>query len=155
LLEALLSSSTQPCHIWPLPRPVSVSFCFPTVSALAIQKAVKRLRPRIFVGLDNIPDFIIKGCSAIWVPALKYLFHFTVSQKHFLTQWKQAVIAPVYKKTIDTYRFLLTFQVFEHVTHDHLSYYFKCKLNLCQHGSLKPKSTVTNLITYLKIIYPH
>jgi hypothetical protein len=103
LLELLLSSSTQPCHIWPLFRPLSVSFCFPTVSALAIQKAIKRLRPRKFVGLYSIPGFIIKGCSAIWVPALKYLFNFNASQKHFLTQWKQAVIAPVYKKGNDTY----------------------------------------------------
>jgi hypothetical protein len=43
---------------------------------------------------------------------------------------------------------------FEFVVHDHISHYFKCKLNACQHRFTKSKSTITNLVTYLEFITP-
>lgn len=63
-----------------------------------IQKAIKRQRPTKHVRLVDIPGFIIKGCSTILVPVLKYIFNPSVFQKHFLAQWKQAVIVLVCKK---------------------------------------------------------
>jgi hypothetical protein len=36
--------------------------------------------------------------------------------------------------------------------HDHVSYYFKSKLNICQHGFTKSKSTVTNVFMYLDFV---
>jgi hypothetical protein len=96
LLKLLLSTSTQPRHIWPslgLCQFSSASLLLVSVNALGIQKAIKTK----FVGLHNILGFIIKGCSTLWVSVLKYTFNFTVSQEHFPTQWMQAVIVPVYK----------------------------------------------------------
>jgi hypothetical protein len=45
-------------------------------------------------------------------------------------------------------------KLFELVAHVHVSHYLKSKLNPCQHGFTKSKSTITNLATYLDFIAP-
>jgi hypothetical protein len=45
-------------------------------------------------------------------------------------------------------------KIFESVVHDHLSSNFKFKLHPSQHGFIKSKSTVTNLVTYLNDVLP-
>jgi hypothetical protein len=42
-------------------------------------KAIKRLKPSKSVGLDDIPGFIIKGCSAIFIPILKHIFNLSLT----------------------------------------------------------------------------
>jgi hypothetical protein len=74
------------------------------------------------------------------------------------TEWKQAAIVPVFKKGNSNYRpisILNNFsKLFELVVQDHISHYFKFKLNACQHGFTKSKSTITNFVTYLEFITP-
>jgi hypothetical protein len=48
--------------------------------------------------IDNIPGFLIKGCSDILYPALKYIFNHGLSQQFFPKLWKQAAIVPILKK---------------------------------------------------------
>ena len=58
-------------------------------------------------------------------------------------------MSPEYK-IIDPYRFLKNFSnVSEFVIHDHLSYYFKHKLNPCQYAFFQSKPTITSLVSYL------
>jgi hypothetical protein len=38
-----------------------------------VSKAIKRLRPSKWVGLDGIPSLVIKGCSDIFTPLLTYI----------------------------------------------------------------------------------
>jgi hypothetical protein len=45
-------------------------------------------------------------------------------------------------------------KLFELVIHDHVSHYLKFKLNPCQHGFIKSKSTITNPVTYLDFTTP-
>jgi hypothetical protein len=86
---------------------------------------------------------------------LKFIFNLSVSQKHFPNQGKQSVIVPVYKQgnnaSVRNYRpvsLLNHFsKVFELITHDRLSYYFKNKLNPFQLGFYQSKSTSTNLVS--------
>jgi hypothetical protein len=57
--------------------------------------------------------------------------------------------------TTDQFPFLIFFsKLFELVIKDHISHYLKFKLNPCQHGFTKSKSTVTNLVSYLESISP-
>jgi hypothetical protein len=69
------------------------------VSDSDVIKAIMRLRPSKSVGLDDIPGFIIKGCTDIVVPILKHTsrFNISLSQHYFPTLWKQAAIIPVLK----------------------------------------------------------
>jgi hypothetical protein len=68
------------------------------VSYSDIIKAINRLKPSKYVGLDYIPGFVIKGCSDVFVPVLKHIFNLNLSQQYFPTLWKQAAIIPVLKK---------------------------------------------------------
>jgi hypothetical protein len=67
------------------------------ISDSDIFKAHKRLKPSKSVGINNIPSFVIRGCSGMLVPVLKHIFNLSLSQ-HFPTSWKQTVIVPVFKK---------------------------------------------------------
>jgi hypothetical protein len=87
--------------------------------------------------------------------------NFGLSLQHFPTPRKQAATVPVLKKgssalvivIIDLHLPLKNFsKVFEFVVNEHSMHYCKLKLNTCQHGLLKSKSTATNLVTYLGYI---
>jgi hypothetical protein len=46
-------------------------------------------------------------------------------------------------------------RVFEFIIHDHIClFFFKSKLNSCQHGFIKSKSTITNFVTFLDFVTP-
>jgi hypothetical protein len=68
------------------------------ISELDICKALRRLRPSKSVGLYDIPNFVIKGCSEIFVLVLKHIFNLSLTQHYFPTVWKQAAVVPVFKK---------------------------------------------------------
>jgi hypothetical protein len=53
------------------------------------------------VGVD-IPGFIIKGYTDIFVPILKHIFNLSLPQQCFPTLWKKAAIVPVFKKGENT-----------------------------------------------------
>jgi hypothetical protein len=69
------------------------------ISELDICKALRRLRPSKSVGFDDIPSFVVKDCSEIFVPVLKHIFHLSLPQNYFPTVWKQAAIFLVFKKS--------------------------------------------------------
>jgi hypothetical protein len=69
-----------------------------SISDLDVCKAIKRLEPSKSVGLDDIPGFVIKGCSAIFIPILRHIFNLSLTQQHFPTVWKEASIVPVFKR---------------------------------------------------------
>jgi hypothetical protein len=67
------------------------------ISDSDIFKALKPLRTSRSVGLDNFRGFVIKVCSDIFVPFLKYTFNAVrVFSAASHTLWKDAAIAPVY-----------------------------------------------------------
>jgi hypothetical protein len=127
---------------------------------LDVCKAIKRLKPSISVGLDNIPGSVIKGCSAIFIPILRHIFNLSLTQQHFPTVWKEAAIVPVFKRgnheAGSNYRPISTLNNFskllEFIIHDHVLHYVK--LNPNQHGFTKSKSTVINLVTFLDFMTP-
>lgn len=133
-----------------------------SISASEVQNAIKRLRPTKSVGLDGIPSFIIKGCAEILIPVLQFIFNLSLSQNVFPKSWKQAVIVPVFKKgqasSVQNYRpiaILNTFsKIFESIIHDHIYHFLKSKLSRSQHGFIKSRSTVTNLVTFLDFTAP-
>ena len=132
------------------------------VTDSSVLKAIRRLKPSKSSGLDGIPTFIIKGCSSILVPILTYIFNLSLSSGVFPTLWKTAAVVPVFKKgskaEVKNYRPISILngfsKLFEILVHEHLSFYFKEKLNSAQHGFIKSKSVVTNLVTYLNYVAP-
>jgi hypothetical protein len=45
------------------------------ISDADVCKAIWRIKPFKSVGLDNIPGFIIKRCSGIFIPILRHRGH--------------------------------------------------------------------------------
>jgi hypothetical protein len=106
----------------------------------------------------NIPGFIIKGCSAIFIPTLRHIFNLGLTQQYFPAAWKEAAVVPVFKRgnhaAMSNHRpisILNNFlKLFEYIIHDHVSQYAKFDPN--KHGFTRIKSTVTSLVTFLNFL---
>jgi hypothetical protein len=113
------------------------------VSEADVCKAIKRLTPSKSVGLHDIPGFIIKGCSAIFIPVLRHIFHLSLTQQYFPAAWKEAVVVPVFKRgnhvAMSNYRpisILNNFsKLFQVIIHEHASHY----ANLIQISMASPE----------------
>jgi hypothetical protein len=110
-------------------------------------------------GPDEIPNFIIKVCSDIFIPLLHHVFNLSLSTMKFPSLWKQAAVIPIFKRTL-VVNYIPTSisnnfsKFFESIIHHHISFHFKFKLHPNQHGFLKSKYTATNLLTYLNDVTP-
>jgi hypothetical protein len=63
-----------------------------SVTDADVRKAIRWLKPSKSAGLDGIPGFIIKGCTDIFVPLLKYIFNLSLSQQLFPSSWKKLLL---------------------------------------------------------------
>jgi hypothetical protein len=121
------------------------------ISDADVCKAIKRLKSSKSVGLDDIPGFIIKGCSDIFIPILRHIFNLSLTQQYFPTVWKEAAIVPIFKRgshaAVSSYRpisILNNFsKLFEFIVHDHILHFVKFNPN--QHGFTRSKSTNISL----------
>jgi hypothetical protein len=55
------------------------------ISNSSVQNVIKWLQPLKSAELDGIPSFVMKGCSEIVVPVLRFIFNLSLSQNTFLT----------------------------------------------------------------------
>jgi hypothetical protein len=99
------------------------------ISDLDVCKAITRVKPSKSVGLD-IPGFVIKGCSAVFIRILRRIFNLSLTQQHFPTAWKEAPLVPVFKRAnhaaasncrpisiLNNLSKLLEFIIHDHVLH--------------------------------------
>jgi hypothetical protein len=54
-----------------------------------VKCAISHLRSTKSAGPDDIPNFIIKGCSPIFIPLLRHIFNLNLSTGKFML-WKQS-----------------------------------------------------------------
>jgi hypothetical protein len=101
------------------------------ISDTEVCKVIKRLKRSKSVGLDDIPDFIIKDCSGIFIPILRHIFNLSLTQQYFPAVWKEAAVVPVYKRgdhaAVSNYRPNSILNIFSKVCefsiHDHVLHY--------------------------------
>jgi hypothetical protein len=94
------------------------------VSDVDVCKAIKRLKSSESVRLDDIPGFIIKGCSAIFISILGHIFNLSLAQQYFSAAWKEAAVVPVCKgnhATMSNYIPISNFNLFEFLVHYHMA----------------------------------
>jgi hypothetical protein len=70
----------------------------PSISDSDIEEAIQHLSPLRCVSPDEIPSFIIKGCSEIFCHFLSHIFYVSLLQAKFPTLRKKVAIMPVFKK---------------------------------------------------------
>jgi hypothetical protein len=77
------SVNNNPFHVvFPTLSSSSEFLSLAPVSDSDVSKAVKRLSPSTSAGVD-IPGFIIKGCTDIFVHVLIHIFKLSLSQQYF------------------------------------------------------------------------
>jgi hypothetical protein len=55
-------------------------------------KAIKKLKPPTPAGLEDIPGFVVKGCS------LRRMFNLSITQQYFPDVWKEVALVPIFKR---------------------------------------------------------
>jgi hypothetical protein len=65
-----------------------------------IRRAIKRFRSTKSVGLDDIPNFVVKGFSEIFAPLLKFIIDLSLSMQTFPMAWKKQPLSWFLKKAI-------------------------------------------------------
>jgi hypothetical protein len=144
--------------LWTFP-PLSQSsdfLSFANISDTDLCKGIKRLNISKYIGLYNIPGFVIKGCSVIFILILRHIYYLSLTQQYFLIVWKEAAVLPLFKSgnhdALYNYRptsILNHFsKLFAFIIHDHVLHYVE--LNPNQYGSTKSKSAVINFVTFLQ-----
>ena len=105
-------------------------------------------------GPDNIPGRVLKECAREIAPSLTKLCNLSLSLGEFPSQWKRANVVPVYKKgdrnLCDNYRpvslLCITSKILEKAVFNKLSDILLSKLSKIQHGFLRGRSTITQLL---------
>jgi hypothetical protein len=109
-----------------------------------VKRAISHLLSKKSVDPDEIPYFIIKGCSDIFIPLLRHNFNLSLPTGKFPSLWKQAAVFPIFKKgnralvvNCGPISILNNFsKIFESIIHDQLSLHFRFKLHPNKHGFL-------------------
>ncbi|XP_045455112.1 uncharacterized protein LOC123664638 [Melitaea cinxia] len=107
-------------------------------------------------GVDNISPIFFRETATVIDQPLHYLYNKCVSDGIFPKIWKSARIVPVYKSglksDIENYRPIsilpVLSKVFERLVHNAIYPFMHNNILQQQHGFVKRRSTITNLLTY-------
>lgn len=129
------------------------SFEFSIITEENVKLSIKKLKPKKATGADNVPSYIFKGCSEIFLKPLSYLFNLSLNTNTFPNKLKESVITPVFKSgdinNIQNYRPISILnslaKIFESILYNDIMKAFENKFAPEQHGFLSGLSTTTNL----------
>ncbi len=122
--------------------------------------AISKIKNTCSAGIDQVPSFLIKDCSAAFLKPLCYLFNLSLNNSCFPNMWKIAKIVPVYKSgdisDVRSYRpisILSCFsKVYESILYRQIYFNIKELISIHQHGFSSGRSTHTNLMCMSQII---
>lgn len=107
-------------------------------------------------GPDLVPSVFIKNSSLTLIEPLTYLFNLSISTCTFPTSWKTSFITPIFKKgdrrNVENYRPISLIscipKLLDAIMANKLSEAIFSMIVSEQHGFIKGKSTVTNLLLF-------
>ena len=125
-------------------------------SVETVSKLLSGINDKKAMGLDNIPNRLLKISAGIIAPSLTKIFGLSILTGIFPTEWKQARVTPIFKKgeksDPSNYRPISVIpsisKIFEKIIYDQLESYLS-EFNLlasCQSGFRSLHSTVTALL---------
>ena len=111
-------------------------------------------------GPDGIPALLLKECCEQVAPSLCAIFNQSLSSSSLPTEWKSADIVPIHKKDskepAEHYRPIsllsINSKILERCVFTRLYDHLKCSITELQHGFLKNRSCVTQLLSALHAI---
>ena len=155
---------------------VTNAFSFPSISEIIdlrlsstrvtfadIRLILDNLDSNKATGPDEISGRILKECARELTPSITKLCNLSLSQGKFPHSWKLANVVPVYKKgcrdSVENYRpvslLSIVSKVLERAVINNIYDVLIPKLTLLQHGFLRGKSTVTQLLSVFHEISSH
>jgi len=132
----------------------------PIIDNEIVNNCLRSLKPSYLPGPDNIPSSILKTfCDSLTSP-LPLLFNLSIQSGCFINAWKTSFIQPLHKSgnkaDIANYRGITKLsaipKLFEQVLTVQISFNLQRCVSPSQHGFLKGKSTVTNLLYFVSIV---
>lgn len=125
-----------------------------------IELAIKKLKAKSSIGPDGIPAYIVKGCGALLLDPLCYIFNLSLRLGVFPQAWKLSKVTPIFKKGdkthFDNYRPISIMsslaKVFEHVIYNRVAFYFSRYVSEFQHGFITKRSVASNLVAYVEYL---
>ena len=121
-----------------------------------VRKLLQGLNPNKAAGPDSLPSKLLKNVADQLAPALRLLFQASLNQQQIPTQWKQALVTPIFKKgdksRAANYRPVsltsICCKIQEHIIHHSVMKHLDKHhiLNDTQHGFRKKRSCETQLV---------
>jgi hypothetical protein len=121
---------------------------------------LKKLREDTSMGPDGIPAVLLKKCRAV-LPPLTHIMNESFSTSTVPQKWKNALVTPIYKKgdklNPNNYRPIsltcLAVKLMEGVINDEIRQFLDKNHVIVdqQHGFMRRRSTVTNLLACVKV----
>ncbi len=120
-----------------------------------VLKILKEIDPSKATGPDNIPGIVLKLCAESLCKSLTMLYNMSLQKGCYPKSWKAANVTPVFKKgereNMENYRpislLCIVSKVMEKCIYKKLIFHVKDLLHPLQHGFLKGKSTITQLLS--------
>lgn len=121
-------------------------------------RVLKRLDPTKGAGSDGIPSIFAKKCAGALALPLCIIINKSLSSGIFPLAWKRALVIPLFKSgdttVVKNYRpisILPTFaKTFESLLCPIISSHFQHLITPEQHGFIKARSTLTNLVSFVE-----
>jgi len=100
---------------------------------------------------------VLKFCASTLCKLILKLFNLSISSSVFPTIWKDSFIIPLHKKgakaDAQNYRgFSKLYIAFQRIITSHLQHLCSSLISPCQHGFVKGRSTITNLLELSSIV---
>lgn len=137
-----------------LEESLNLSHCFIEVNA--IEKGIRALDTNKSAGPDGFPPLFLKSCINSLTYPLFRLFNKSLSSGCFPDQWKKSYLTPIHKKgdksDVSNYRPICILsaipKLFESLVLDVIIKQINNIIVPTQHGFIKGRSTLSNLIIY-------
>lgn len=126
------------------------------LSREGIELSLAKLSDSLNRGPDGLPACFLKRFAMELSSPLSIIFNCSLSSSSFPLAWKYSTVCPIFKKgsrsEATNYRCIakLSFipKVFEALVCEHVSFHAKPLIPESQHGFVKSRSTVTNLLDF-------
>lgn len=121
-----------------------------------VLNAIQRLKNSKSLGPDLLPVSVLKGCAEFLATPLSFIFNMCLRSGTFPSQWKISRVVPVHKKGSRSLGLnhrpvsILSCpsKVLEILVSDDILSNTKADISIYQHGFVKGRSTVSNLLCF-------
>ena len=127
-----------------------------------IRLALSNIDPHKGAGPDHLPPVLVRECADSLANPLAIIYNRSLAEGRFPTVWKTAGVVPVHKSgsvhRVENYRpisiLCCVAKVLEKFVFERMYAAAKPIISIFQHGFVKKRSTLSNLMSYTSYLFP-